>query len=473
MKGKILLSMMVLATFVAANLAFVQGHGKSSAMDRKIDLFQKQLERQGFQVTPWEDGFGPIDLACLVCNGLLDSGFGNNAGAPYQIISETIQGMRVGREMQLEPYDAVVFIGKTPPPVAYFSFTGFVFSRYVGEGKDRNEIFSSIGDTINPYRIHTLNKKHPFDKDVMIVMTADRGTDERIQKAARQAGFPQSIMNTMVVPSSVVKLGKDDKADTLVFIQRMFLPANQDDLNKYMDTSNEWAKVFYVTYPSKPPKLDPYPTPEFQVRGTGRTEVDLMPALDKLEAAILAANPGYQADKLQSGIWLLEWLEGFQRGTNLIGECRDTVYLKTDDFRLTPNPDDFLIVFGVNHEATGKATYSNFSLYHSGKELGLGGKHSRELAGSADSYDLGQYQDNAKYLYAFKVARNCGGLPDKECLQVDKVPLTSRCLLGDTCPSISLDSDLFLGFRAYVEPETGVGPYWFEILWDRGIHFKK
>jgi hypothetical protein len=253
----------------------------------------------------------------------------------------------------------------------------------------------------------------------------------------------------------------------------MYLPVNQDDLNHYMDTSSEWAKVFYVTYPKKPSKLDPYPTPEIQVRGTGRTEVDLMPALDKLEAAILAANPGYQVEKFQSGIWLLEWLEGFQRGANLIGECRDTSYLKTEDFKLTSNPDDFLIVFGVNHEATGKATYSNFTLYHSGKELGLGGKHSRELAGSADGYDLGQYQDKAKYLYAFKVARNCGGLPDTECLQVNKVPTTSRCPTGDACPSISLDSDLFLGFRAYVEPETGVGPYWFDILWDRGIHFKK
>jgi len=474
MKAKIiLLSIIVLAISMAANLVFGQGHGKSSITDRQINQFQKELRRQGFQVTPWGNAFGPIDLACLVCNEVINSGYGNNAGAPYQIISETIEGMRVGRMMQLEPYDAVVFIGKTPPPVAYFSFTGFVFDRYVGEGKARNEIFSSIGDTINPYRIHTLDKKHPFDKDVVVVMTADRGTDERIQKAARQAGFPESIMNTMVVPSSVVKLGKDDKADTLVFIERMYLPESQDDLNNYMATSNEWAKVFYVTYQNKPPALNPYPTPEMQVRGTGRTEVDLMPALDTLEAAILAANPGYKADIFQSGIWLLEWLAGFQTGANLLGECRDTVYLKTANFTLTPNADDFLIVFGVNHEAAGKATYSNFSLYHAEKELGLGGKNSRDLVGSVDRYYLGPYQDKAKYLYAFKVARNCGGLPETECLQVNKVTTTSSCPTGDACPSISLDSDLFLGFRAYVEPETGVGPYWFEILWDRAIHFKK
>lgn len=303
-------------------------------------------------------------------------------------------------------------------------------------------------------------------------MTADRGTNERVLDAARQAGYPQAIMNTMVVPSSVVRLGKGEKADYLLFVERMYLSANQDDLNTYMDTSSQWASVFYVTYPDKPAKLDPYPTPDMLVRGTGKTEVDLMPALDSLESAIIAANSGYQPDKLQSGIWLLEWLDGFQRGTNLIGECRDTVYLKTIDFKLGDSPEDYLIVFGVNHEATGKSTYSNFSLYHSAMELGMAGKNSRELSGSADRYDLGKYQAMSKYLYAFKVARNCGGLPATECLEVKQIPV-GDCLFGDCCPRGSLDDDLFLGFRAYVEPETGVGPNWFEILWDRAIHFKK
>lgn len=138
---------------------------------------------------------------------------------------------------------------------------------------------------------------------------------------------------------------------------------------------------------------------------------------------------------------------------------------------LPDDPDDFLIVFGVNHEATGKATYSNFSIYHSEKELGLGGKNSRELAGSADDYNLGAFQNKSSYLYAFKVARNCGVQPATECLQIDEVPITERCPFGTDCPAIHFGDPLFVGFRAYVEPETGVGPYWYEILWDRAIHF--
>ncbi|MRR53431.1 MAG: hypothetical protein EG822_02825 [Deltaproteobacteria bacterium] len=472
MKAKIILFSMMLAGLVAAHPALAKGLGKSPVLDKRVALFQNQLERQGFKVTHWEDAFGPINLPCLVCNGFEDIAYGNNAAAPYQVISETYEGVRVGRGIQLEPYDAVIFVGKTPPPVAYFSFTGFVFDRYNGYGMDRLQIFSSIGDTINQSRIKTLDKKHPFDKEVMIVMTADRDTNEKVTNAAKQAGFPQEIMNTMVVPSSVVKLGKDEKADYLLFVERMYLPANLDDLTTYMNTSSQWASILYVTYPEKPAKLDPYPTPEIIVRGTGKTEGDLLPALDRLESAIIAANPGYQPDKLQSGIWLLEWLDGFQRGTNLLGECRDTVYLKTRNFKLGDSPDDFLIVFGVNHEASGKSTYANFTLYHAAMEMGLAGKNSREIGGSADRYDLGKYQAVSNSLYAFKVARNCGGLPATECLEVRQIP-TGDCPFGDCCPKGSLDDDLFLGYRAYVEPETGVGPYWFEILWDRAIHFRK
>jgi hypothetical protein len=96
-------------------------------------------------------------------------------------MSDTQYGIRIPREIQFKPYDALVFIGKTPPPAAYFSFTGFVFLR------------------------------------------------------------------------------------------RIFLPEDQGELDKYMSTANEWAKVFYVTYPDKHHALDPYPAPEMQVRGTGKT----------------------------------------------------------------------------------------------------------------------------------------------------------------------------------------------------------
>jgi hypothetical protein len=478
MEIRTLLTLIVWGVIMLLNLAPDQAWGNSRIItDKKIEAFRQALEQDGFQVTPWT--FGRVDISCLVCNGILPMGYGNNAGAPYLIITQEEGNppntIEVPRDIQLEPYDAVVFIGKTPPPAAYFSFSGYLFDYYdEGEPNKRKVVFSSLGDTISPHRINVRNKKLPYDQDVVIVMTPDRGTNARVWKAAHHARIPHYLMNTFVVPSSVVNLGKGDDKDRFVFLQRIFLPDDENDLETYLKDAEKWATVFYLTFP-KPPALNLYPMPEVKVRGTGKTEVDLMPALDKLEAAILADHPGYQATRYQSGIWLNEWLDGIQRGVNLLGECRDTVYLKTENFRLTDNVDDFLIVYGVNHEAAKKATYSNFSIYHYGKELGIAGRHSRQLAGSADQYDLGKYQDKAKFLYAFKVARNCGGESNTKCLPVNKVPTTELCKspLKTDCPLIDLGSDLFVAFRAYVEPKTGVGPYLYEILWDRVMQFSK
>ncbi|TLN05248.1 hypothetical protein FDZ73_01050, partial [bacterium] len=95
MKAKIILFSMMLAGLVAAHPALAKGLGKSPVLDKRVALFQNQLERQGFKVTHWEDAFGPINLPCLVCNGFEDIAYGNNAAAPYQVISETYEGVRV------------------------------------------------------------------------------------------------------------------------------------------------------------------------------------------------------------------------------------------------------------------------------------------------------------------------------------------------------------------------------------------
>jgi hypothetical protein len=54
------------------------------------------------------------------------------------------------------------------------------------------------------------------------------------------------------------------------------------------------------------------------------------------------------------------------RDIYVYGDDRDAVYFKTEDFQLTSD-NDFVIVYGINHEQTGKAIYSNASFY--GAEL--------------------------------------------------------------------------------------------------------
>ncbi len=452
----------------------------------KIDAFKAALTASGYTVKEWT--YGKVDVAKLVCLNALGSGYGNNAGGSYLSITDNSQGVSVASEFQLNPNDAIVLIGHTPPPVAYFSYRSYLFKRqYEGES-DRRTLFASLGDTVNNLTIKTegtlsantgdTQKNNltadaektaaigpdPYNQAVFIVSTADKGVDAQVRTLAMSAGFSPDIMNTDVIPSSVVKLGKGNDFDSFVFLNRITLPAygHTQELDDYMQ--NPGMTVLYLSQPSSTTPLDPFPTPLLRVRGTGMTEADLMPSLEELKKAIIDKYPGYVATELTTQVWLNEWLDGIQRKANLLGEIRDTSYLRTtEDFQLKDDPDEFLVIYGVNHQATGKATYSSFVVYQEDKELGVSSVNSPVFTGSAAGYIPNN--DNAPYLYAWKAARNCGS--DTQCL---KIALPDYL---QPCDSVDLSQNLFVAFRAYLEPATAVGPNPSELLYDRVIMFKK
>ncbi|MEW6365080.1 MAG: hypothetical protein AB1714_10625 [Acidobacteriota bacterium] len=468
MKTHIALSAAFAFHFVAASLIAADGRWSSGEQpdgvpQARIDAFKTNLENDGFAVTQW--GYGRVNIAALVCLGLMASGYGNNAGAPYLTYTYQEGGINVPKEFQLEPYDAVVLIGRTPPPVAYLSYQNYIRKHYYDETGSRILVFTSHGDAMN---INTLMRSgeigtRPFEKDFVVITTGDGGIDARVRSAATQAGIPHSILNTAVVPTSIVEMGVGPASDTFVFLHRLFMAekGHEDELDEYLQDPG--GVVFHLRPKTPPNRPDPFPMPDLRIRGTGKTEMDLMPALQALRRAILEEYQDYRPTELTTKVWLTEGADGIQRRINLLGETRDTSYLRSDYFTLSEDPNEFLIIYGVNHEAAGKATYSNFSIYNKGRELGIAGDHSRNLAGSADDYDLGPYQDMARFLYVGKAARDCNGDPD--CLPI-KLPDE----LG-ACPPVDLNTDLFVAFRAYMEPSTNVGPAWHEILYDQVIKF--
>jgi len=103
-------------------------------------------------------------------------------------------------------------------------------------------------------------------------------------------------------------------------------------------------------------------------------------------------------------------------------------------------------------------TYSNFGVYGADIVNGIGAVADQSFSGTAEEYVPGHPE--AKYLYVWKVARRSHG--DPRCLEV---PWS----IG--AADIDLDKECFVGFRAYVEKETKVGPFWSEILYDHVIKF--
>ena len=434
----------------------------ASISPRKIADFRAALEQDGFIVK--EGSFGMVDIVTLCCSGVLPSCLGNNGNFPY--LMYTIppgEGQTVGKSIpwtfQLRPDEAIVLIGQTPPPVSYFSYRSYLMTRYSATEQTRVRVFASLGDTLNSLTIKTrgIRMGDPFDQNTIIVTTADKGIDERIRKAARRSGLPSDIINTDIIPSSSVKFGFSADADEFAFLHRIALPkyGYEDEVSAYLQ--NPGGVVFRVT-PVTPAAVDPYPMPRLRVRGTGVTEIDLMDDVEDLRQAILAKYSGLTATDLVTSVWLTEGFDAIQRGINGLGENRDATYLKTDPlFTLSEDPNDFLIVYGVNHEATGKATYSNFNVYGADLLIGVAAEHSRDLWGSAQEFIPGD--PNVNYLYAWKVARHCNG--EIHCTEVP---------MGD-CPSVALDEQIFVVFRAYLEKVTRVGPAYPEIVYDRAIKF--
>jgi len=200
-----------------------------SISPRKIAAFRTALEEDGFVVK--EGSFGMVDVVSLCCSGVLPSCLGNNGSFPYLMYTippgeEQTVGKSNPWTFQLRPDEAIVFIGRTPPPVSYFSYRSYLMTRYSASEQTRKKIFASLGDTLNDLSIKTKGMRvgDPFDQDMIIVTTADMGIEQRIHKAARRSALPSDIINTDVIPSPAVKLGFNSDSDEFAFLHRIALP---------------------------------------------------------------------------------------------------------------------------------------------------------------------------------------------------------------------------------------------------------
>ena len=463
-----------------------------------VEAFQQALEQDGFTVQ--EGRIGHLDLIKLCKLGVLPSAYGNNPTTKYltwfvppapgsevpELFSRISAALGMPQDSSsfwtLGPDEAVVFVGRTPPECRYFSFDHYLVTRTYGN--ETRFIFANMADTVNNLVINTEGTPNgaagnPFNQTTVVVATADKGIDQRIQAAALSAGYSGDIFNTQVFPSSMLDMGIEESSDTFMILIRPALYNDEQAGNDYLN--NAPAKVFRVT-PNETTKLDPYEMPELRVRGTGTTEFDLMDDLEELRIAILNKYSGLNATELPVCQMVPIGSDAIQRGIDGVGPCNDACYLWSADQTISsptpPFPDlsqyyDFLrdpaitlgndtnesiIVYGVNHVATRKAMYQNFGLFGADVWNGVGAITDADFTGSAEEYLPDN--PNSKYLYVYKVARNCDG--DPHCYELP---------YGAGAYGIELDQLLFIFWRSYLEESTKTGPSYSEIVYDRAIKF--
>jgi hypothetical protein len=474
------------------------------------DSLRQSLEQAGFQVQKGD--FAPVDFFKLYQEKLVRSCNGNNADNPYFACAMPLSpGQTCPDYLEIEndpprylsfrlrPNEAIVLVGKTPPEVKYFSYFAFLSTRspdYVGHpqlnspipielmktkpvvkpqfipDKDdpsiarREMIFAGLGDTLNRLSLSTpgtpgASAGNPFEQPVVLIFTASREVNEMARASALAAGYPDSAINTGIIPVDFVKLGVDEGDDTFSIGHRISRnPTDEAAFEQYI--KNPGLSVFRITGPLNPAARY-FPVPKLTPRGDGRTELSFWNPLHSLRRAILDK---YQAEyipvELQTNIWLNESYEAIQQNLDNLGESRDTTYLGTDNFILPR--DAFAIAFGVNHARTGKCSYSNIVVYGKQWDNGVVSIADEEFAGSATDFIDGAASE---YLYAWKFTYDCSQYGQPHCTVIPIGP--TPALLPPYY--VEADDYIYFGFRAYLEPTTKVGPAWHELLFDRVIVF--
>jgi len=227
---------LVVALAVLCGVPFWAQKGEDTPLQKKAKALKKHLENKGFTVN--EGQFLPLNAVEWYCSGFLYSCNMNNAGAPYNIVhpppppegnygtDTPFPSFRMRRD------EAVVLVGPTPPKCTYYSYALFLWYRWdQAQGRTR-KLFDTLGQPLNRFLLNTGGSD--FDKNIVLTFTSDKKVDKDVREAARDAGFPEDVLNTYVVPSSGLNTNQalDSASDSMVIVQRTALvtgPKNAED----------------------------------------------------------------------------------------------------------------------------------------------------------------------------------------------------------------------------------------------------
>ena len=446
-------------------------------IDDEVARFRKEAERAGYVV---QEGLPVMtNLNDLYCNGLMWAPLYPNPNSPY-ISSMLPQApgqadpVASNGSFRLREDEAIVVIGLTPPPMAYFSFNFHML---------RGSLNPEIGPPIlwipvvDPVSSLTLKKtgSTPFNQPFAIVATGHRKTLALVHQLLRAAGLG-AMTNDQIISPSLFRLGLDEGSDEFIFAMRTAVPANQDEFNSYLDVLPKAVRIFRVRPKSvaaddqvKPVyAADPLPVPRQRVSGTGTSELDLNPTLQLLRQRIIDTYPDYTATDIRVDHWFEEPYPGLPRDMvtvlpqqdGVTGATTDATYLASGNFNL---PDgSFLVAYGTDHRATGKATYASVAVYADATlGAGLVTVQSPDLEGSARDYIGDQPNADMFYAWTFTRASSSGD-------HVTQLPTENFC--QDTGRPVDLNT-LRVGYRAYAEPATKTHPAKAELLFDRLLLF--
>jgi hypothetical protein len=306
----------------------------------------------------------------------------------------------------------------------------------------------------------------------VLITTADQTIAEQvtsiITQIVNQAGIDKNIVNVEPLPTesdNPVRLGLSEQADDLMTLARFTYPNNPVLAQEYQQNPPVFVFRTAPRIPFKgnmPRPLAPLNAPD---RGTGTNEEYLREAQDILVTSLIHSYKKTGRDVSTAQSIPLSFLTGetcIRLNISCMGDTQDAVYSATrETFSLDEN--DLIIIIGINHTQTRKASYTNVSFYNSAKMFGIRSFSDRNMEGSIASLlttanfsrnDRRKLEAAGDQLYIYTIARDCTGR--NYCIEVPTGNM-----------GVNYDETLRMVTRAYIEPGTIAGPAYDELLYPR------
>ncbi len=152
--------MLLCAIMTVLSLATVVLAQRAGQDFNSLSRFQDALRQDGFDVTP-----GAVvdwNLAAEWCANTpgVDTALYFNI-EPYlqvQVPESAQKPNQLSAQFKLDPREAVVVIGLTPPPEKYYSFTPYLWSRVYPDGS-RKQVLATLGDSVNVATVKTVAQR--------------------------------------------------------------------------------------------------------------------------------------------------------------------------------------------------------------------------------------------------------------------------------------------------------------------------
>ena len=453
--------------------------GDPAPADPHADRFQRRLAQSGYVSQPGAEAV--FDLNERYCEGAVFSGMWPNPQSPYIVTRlPEVPGQTANTNppvtWRLREDEAVVLIGTTPPPTAYFSFDLTMVRGSLHTGP---VLWPAVGDPVNNGTVRTAGET-PYGQPFALVITGHEATRAKVHEMLAASGLGDAI-NDATVPSAMFRLGLGEDADQFLLGIRTSAP--EPGYEKALDDYRATPPLQVLRVRPKSTSADqtkpvyapaPLPVPRLRVAGTGATELDLNPSLQTLRQRIIDAHPGFEARDVALERGFEQSYPGLQSNKVIDPPTPGIGALSNDaDDPLSPSfslPDgSFVVAYGTNHVATRQASYSSISLY-ADKEaaVAVAAKHHRDLRGSARDYLPDEPDADKLYAWTFSRAGDTGPTGP----HVTELPSVGT----DFCAQYGGDRPVDLSSmqavaRAYMQPETMTHPALSSLLLDRLLVF--